>query len=595
MVFEAILPYFTIGMIFIMFFLIYQEKVRPAFSLLGTILIFIFVGVLSPEDLLAGFSNESIASIILLILITVGLRNNFRIEQLLDRLNAGVTSYRPFLIRMMGQVAILSSIINNTPVVAFMTPYIFNWGKRHNIAPSKLLIPLSFAAIFGGMITLIGTSTTLVLNGFLIDLDLPTLDVKGLFITGIAVTVTGILFLAFIGHRLLPDRKDVLETFETNQREYLVETRLKENSSLINQSILKGGLRNLKGLYLVEIIRNKRIISPVEPDEKILKDDILIFAGDTKEIMELDKSDLGIVLPKAAQSLSEGKVDAVEAVISGNSSLIGRMVRRTGFRNRYDAAIVAIHRNGEKITGKIGDVVLKSGDLLLLYAGNDFFEKVDLFRDIYIISNIREIFRPARKKTIALVIIGLLAIFFLAIGYFSLFTSLLIIFSIMAVFNMVTLQDVKREMDLNMISILVFSLAIGQAIIKTEAGDLIANLIIGVLEPYGKIAILCGLLFITTLMSSFITNVGAISIAFPLAYSLSNNLQMDGAPFYLAIAYAASAAFLTPISYQTNLIIYGPGGYSFKDFFKVGLPVSLVYLATTLICISLLYRDVLMP
>ena len=146
-----------------------------------------------------------------------------------------------------------------------------------------------------------------------------------------------------------------------------------------------------------------------------------------------------------------------------------------------------------------------------------------------------------------------------------------------------------------MISILVFSLAIGQAIIKTEAGDLIANLIIVVLEPYGRIAILCGLLIITTFLSSFITNVGAISIAFPLAYSLSNNLQMDGAPFYLAIAYAASAAFLTPISYQTNLIVYGPGGYSFRDFFKVGLPVSMVYLATTLICISLLYKDVLMP
>ena len=263
MVSSAILPYFTLGMIFIMFFLIYQEKVRPAFSLLGTILVFIFTGVLSPQDLLAGFSNESIASIILLILITVGLRNNFRIEQLLDRLNEGITSYRAFLIRMMAQVAILSSIINNTPVVAFMTPYIFNWGKRHNIAPSKLLIPLSFATIFGGMITLIGTSTTLVLNGFLIDLDLPSLDIKGLFITGLSVTVTGITFLAFIGHRLLPDRKDILETFETNQREYLVETRLQENSSLIDQTIVEGRLRNLKGLYLVEIIRNKRIISMV--------------------------------------------------------------------------------------------------------------------------------------------------------------------------------------------------------------------------------------------------------------------------------------------------------------------------------------------
>jgi len=292
--------------------------------------------------------------------------------------------------------------------------------------------------------------------------------------------------------------------------------------------------------------------------------------------------------------MAEGKVDVVEAVVGTNSSLIGRVVRRTGFRNRYDAAIVAVHRNGEMIRGKIGDVVLKSGDLLLLYAGDDFYEKVDLLRDIYIISHVREIKNPGRKKIIVLAITTLLAIVFLALGYFSLFTSLLIIFSIMAVFNIVTLTDVKREMDLNLISILVFSLALGQAIIKTDAANLIATGIINLLEPFGFVAILCGLMILTTLMSSFITNIGAISVAFPLAYSLSTNLQIDGMPFYLAIAYSASAAFITPISYQTNLIVYGPGGYSFRDFVKIGLPVTAVYLITTLACLTFIYRDILL-
>jgi len=159
---------------------------------------------------------------------------------------------------------------------------------------------------------------------------------------------------------------------------------------------------------------------------------------------------------------------------------------------------------------------------------------------------------------------------------------------------MITLQDVRRELDLNMISILVFSLVLGQAIIKTEAGDLAAGVIIGWLEPFGYVYIIAGLLIVTTILSSFITNVGAISIAFPLAYSVSQSLQLDGAPFYLAIAYAASAAFLTPISYQTNLIIYGPGGYSFNDFLRIGFPVTLVYLTTVLISIVMLYKDILL-
>ncbi|MCZ6898804.1 MAG: SLC13 family permease [Bacteroidetes bacterium] len=587
-------PHFVIAIITVAFYLIYKEILRPSISMLAAILVFIGSGILEPSDLLRGFSNEAIASIVLLIIITVGLRNNFNIELFLDNLFRGAKTYKGFLFRMMTQVAILSSFVNNTPVVVMMTPYVFSWGKRNNISPSKLLIPLSFATIFGGMITLIGTSTPLVLNGFLIDFKLTTLDIGGLFITGIAVTITGIIFIVFIGHKLLPDRRDIIEKFESNLREYLVETKLVPDSKLIGRSVIAGGLGNFKGMYLVEIIRENKILSPVEPQEIIRANDILIFAGDTENIVEIAKFGLGLELPKQVHSITSEKVEVIEAVISTNSSLIGKRLKNTDFRNRYDAAIVAIHRNGERLSGKIGDTVLRSGDLLLLYAGPEFTKKVDFFRDIYIISNLRELLKPDRRKIVSLAILGLLVIILLAVGYFSLFTSLLIIFSVMTALKMITLQDVKRELDLNLISILVFSLVLGQAIIKTDAGNLVAYLIIGTLEPYGILSILAGLFIVTTLLSSFITNVGAISIAFPVAYSVSQNLQMDGAPFYLVIAYAASAAFLTPISYQTNLIIYGPGGYSFGDFFKVGLPVTVVYLITAFVSIVLIYKDSLL-
>jgi len=389
-------PHFVIAIVTVAFYFIYKEILRPSLSMLAAILVFIGIGILEPSDLLRGFSNEAIASIVLLIIITVGLRNNFNIELFFDYFFQGAKTYKGFLFRMMTQVALLSSFVNNTPVVAAMTPYVFNWGKRHGISPSKLLIPLSFATIFGGMITLIGTSTTLVLNGFLIDFGLTTLDISGLFITGIAVTITGITFIVFIGHKLLPDRKDIIEKFESNLREYLVETKLVPDSKLIGRSVIAGGLGNFKGMYLVEIIRENKILSPVEPQEIIRANDILIFAGDTENIVEIAKSGLGLELPKQVHSITSEKVEVIEAVISTNSSLIGKRLKNTDFRNRYDAAIVAIHRNGERLSGKIGDTVLRSGDLLLLYAGPEFTKKVDFFRDIYIISTLRELLKPDR-------------------------------------------------------------------------------------------------------------------------------------------------------------------------------------------------------
>jgi di/tricarboxylate transporter len=475
-----------------------------------------------------------------------------------------------------------------------MTPYVVDWGKKNNIAPSRLLIPLSYATIMGGMITLIGTSTTLVLNGFLQDFNHPSLLFYDLFTIGIAVTISGILFIILFGYKLLPDHKDVLKTYNENKREYVAETRILPGSRLIGKDLIKGGLRNLKGVYLVEIIRHGRMISPVSPDEIMEEGDALFFAGNTHDIVDLINSDLGIELPTTARSFDHDKAEIIEAVLNNFSSLIGKSVKQSDFRNRYNAAIVAIHRNGRRLSGRIGDITLQPGDLLLLYTGSDFRDRVEIYRDLFVVSKLRDIVKPGKKKYYALGLIAASSLFLLIFGKISLFPALMIIFGIMIGFNLITTQDVKREMDLNMIAILVFSLAIGQAIIKTDAGNILATNLVNFLQQYGLVAILAGLLIITNLLASFIGNVGAVSIAFPLAYAMSQNLNIDGNPFFLTIAYAASAAFLTPISYQTNLIIYGPGGYKFKDFFKIGLPVNILYLSVALLVIIYRYRDILL-
>jgi di/tricarboxylate transporter len=583
-------PYVVLLVVAGLFFLIYRDLLRPSLAFLLSVMLFAILGILNSEEILSGFSNPSIASILLLILITGGLRKNFNLELLFDWIFRSANGYRRFLLRMMAQVAVLSSFINNTPVVALMTPYVFDWGRKHNISPSRLLIPLSFATIMGGMITLIGTSTTLVLNGFLIDFDLPPLLATDLLVIGGSITVSGIIFITFMGHRLLPNYKDILESFRQNRREYLVETTLSQSSRLSNKSVLDAGLRNLKGVYLVEIIRKNKVISPVKPSEVIREEDVMIFAGNTEEIMDLVKPGKGLSLPFQSKVSMNGQVEVVEAVVSNNSQLINKKVKDSDFRNKYDAAIVAVHRNGEKLRGKIGEIRLSPGDLLLLYSGPDFKQRIELYGDLYAVSILRQFMRPSPRKIYALITSILAALFFLFTGALTLFPSLLIIFSILAAFKMISIHDVKREIDLDLIAILVFSLAIGQAIIKTGTGDLIANAFLNILQPYGYLAVLSGLLILTTLLTSFISNVGAISIAFPLAFAVSKNLGGDGMPLYLAITYAASAAFLTPVGYQTNLIIFGPGGYKFKDFVKIGFPVTMIYLIVTLTCIYFLYQ-----
>jgi di/tricarboxylate transporter len=593
MIAESVQPWFVLFTVFVVFLLIYKEYLRASVSFLLAVLVFLLTGILNSDEVLSGFSNQSIISILMLILITTGIKKNFQLEYLFDAIFRKARSYRGFLLRMMSQVALLSTVINNTPVVALMTPYVVEWGKKNGIAPSRLLIPLSYATIMGGMITLIGTSTTLVLNGFLQDYNHPSLLFNDLFTIGIAVTIGGIVFIGLVGHKLLPNHQDVLKKYAENRREYVAETRIMPDSKLIGRNLVQAGLRNLKGVYLVEIIRREKMISPVSPDEVLEEGDTLFFAGNTHDIVDLINSGQGIELPSTARSFDNDKAEIVETVLNNFSSLVNKTVKQSDFRNRYNAAIVAIHRNGEKLSGRIGDITLLAGDLLLLYTGSDFRDRVEIYRDLFVVSKLRDIVKPGKKKYYALGLVFACAIFLLIFGKLTLFPALLLIFGIMIGFNLITTQDVKREMDLNMIAILVFSLAIGQAIIKTNAGDILATHIISFLEPYGIISILIGLIVFTNLLASIIGNIGAISIAFPLAYAISQNLHLDGNPFFLTIAYAASAAFLTPISYQTNLIIFGPGGYKFKDFFKIGMPVNFIYLSIALLVIIYRYRAIL--
>ena len=569
---------------------LYTEIIGPAFTFLIGVIVLGFFGILTPKEILSGMANEQIAVIILLLLLGDIIRKTDIIDGLFDKVFRKTKSYRGFLIKMIVVVSGFSAFLNNTPLVAIMMPYVHNWSKRNNIKPSKLLIPLSYAAILGGCATLIGTSTNLIVNGLVTDqLIVPGLKPLELFdftIVGLPMIILGSIYLILFGNKLLPDRKDVIADFSTTSREYLVEAQIRSSSKLIGKTIEGAGLRNLKGAFLVEITRGEQRLSAVSPSEIMQEEDILVFAGDTESIAEMINSDTGLALTQVGMFVKKPHTEVLEIVVSHNSTLITKTVRQTGFRGKYDAAILAVHRNGERIPGKIGAVKLKAGDVLLLLAGDDFAKRSYDTHDFYLISKIREFRKLKLYKSITLFGGVAAAIFLSAIGVISLFMALMILMIIILLLKIASPKDIPKSIDYNLAIIIVLSLAIGTAMIKTGMADIIANFIISVFKPFGPLGLLFGIFLITNLLASYITNKAAAAIIFPISVTAAINLGLPTTPFILIVAFAAAANFITPIGYQTNLMVYGPGGYSFKDYIKIGLPLTFIYMFVT---VAILY------
>jgi len=554
-----------------------REWIRPSLGFLLGGVILVLTGIIPGEILLEGFSNRQILTLFLLIWITAALRDQFDVMRKLDRFFASARSPRRFTLRMGLLVGGLSSVLNNTPIVALMIPYINNWGKRMGIHPSKLLIPLSFIAISGGMITLIGTSTNLVLNGFLEQNQLPLLGFGQFLVPGLMVTIAVLVFFITVGHRLLPDHPEPLESWAGNAREYLVETRVSETSRVIGKSIQDAGLRQLRGMFLLEIIRNQRVIAPVGPHEILESGDALVFVGQPDTIIDLVDADNGLDLNEQHHfELSEERA-LVEAVITANSDLAGQRVRESNFRERFGAGIVAIHRNGERLRGKIGEVRLQSGDLLLLSIGQSFRADQPRFKELYVVSELREDV-PKKSGRIWWFCAGILAIILGAIGaQWDMFTAFSLALLWLLIIGFTRMGQLKKELDLDLLFLLIGALALSEGFIRSGLAHSMANALLQITALWGETGALVGLFLLTLMLTSFITNAAAVAISFPLAYSASIEGTLPAGLYFTTIAFAASCAFITPMSYQTNLMIYGPGGYKMSDFIRVGVPVTVVY------------------
>ncbi len=588
--FDIILVF--IALAFILYSL-YTNLFGPAFTFVLAILFLGVFNVLSASEILYGLGNVQVAIILLLLVWGDMVRKTAVIERVFDRLFRSARSYNGFLTRMMVIVAAFSSLLNNTPLVAIMMPYVHNWCKRKNFSPSRFLIPLSYAAILGGSTTLIGTSTNLIVASMVQDQkivpNLKQLEMFDFIYVGIPMVLIGFLYVLLIGKKFLPDRKSPADEEGINARTYFIEARVRSGSYLIGKKMGESNLLNLKGLKLVEVIRDSISIQAYKTDTRLKEDDILVFAGETQKIADLVDRESGLVVSEIGMLARAKKAEVVEIVISQNSTLIGKEVQEVNFRAKYDAAVMALHRNGEQITNKMGNVELRAGDVLLVYAGPAFHSRTQSSQDFYFISHVKDFVKIDNYK-IYILLIGLIAAIALAALHIaSLFIGLLILIVLGMIMGLTTPKELPKSLDYNLALIIVMSLALGTAMIKTRAAELIANTFITLFMPLGRVGVLCGIYLITTILAAYITNKASVGIIFPIALTIATNLNLSPTPFILTVAYASAANFMTPHGYQTNLMVYGPGNYLFKDFFKIGAPLTILYMITTVAILSLLY------
>ena len=572
--------YVLVVVLFLIVFL-YKEIINPSLTFFIATVALLLGNVISPAEVLKGLSNEQIIIIFLLVLVTAGIRLAFG-TGLFDKLFNPALGPKAFLLRMMLTVSSMSAFLNNTPIVAFMIPYVKDWAKKTGNPASKFLIPLSFATILGGMITVIGTSTNLVLNGLIKQFNLPVLQFQDFLFLGISVTVMGWIYLYFVGYKLLPSNPNEIDALMENLREYIVETEIGNGSALVGKSVKDAGLRNLQDVFLVEILREERVISPVTPDEVLEAGDILFFSGNTQSIYKLIREDNGLSLPKSEIGDLGEHFHFVDAVIPANSALIGQRIKDSNFRERFNASIIAIHRDGRRVAGKVGETYLAGGDFLLLLAGEQPRQSTT-DSDLFFLSVPKRL-KQEEKKWLWWAGIGSLLLLALGvINIFPLFNVCVIILTGFVLLGVLTLTEIRKELDLSLLLILICSLAIGVGLEKSGTADWIARGLIFSVKGLGPVAVVASLFLITIFLTALITNAAAVAIVFPIAMALADQLHLTYTPFFVAIAFAASGDFMTPIGYQCNLMVYGPGGYKFRDFIRIGTPLTILY---TLICVT---------
>ena len=585
---------FVLVMIIIMLMLLLFEVVRADFVVFLFLVIFLMTNMISTEDALSGFSNEGLMTILLLFIVASAIEKHGVIEGVIYKLLGDNTSPRMALLKLLPPVGVSSGFLNNTPIVLALTPVIKDWALKRGFSPSKFLIPLSYITIIGGTLTLIGTSTNLIMHGLLISDGKEGYSFFQLAPVGIFILIVGLIYLVTIGYKLLPTHLGATEKIESETKEFLAEAEIGEDFEYSNHSVLDVTKHALKGIYIIEIIRDKRPLPEVNAYTYVEAGDRIIFSATLESIGDI-KDVKGLTLRTGSElTLDDLQTDdtvLIEAVVSHRSILVGKTLKSSQFKTRYQAGVIAIHRNNKRINSKVGDIVLKPGDTLLLLAHESFLDVNRYSDDFYIVTNLTPPDKFIRNKRQGLGVLLLLGVMisFVVLGILSMLKAMLVMVVILSLLKLITPRDVVTSVQFDVILLIGSAFGVGKAITNSGLASFVAEHIVDFAKPLGLIALLTALYIITNIFTELITNSAAAVIMYPIAIEVAEMMNVHYLGMVIAVTIAASSSFITPIGYQTNLIVYGPGGYKFTDYIKVGVPLSIITMIISVITIYFLW------
>lgn len=556
----------VIGSVITLLVLLVHGRVPTVILFTAFSVAYYLLGYVSEAIFLSSYSNSALVTLIVLLLVSLALERSSLVERLSRFVIRG--GERQAVFRISSFAVLMSAFLNNTAVVAGLLGMV---SKQNRIAPSKLLIPLSYAAILGGIVTLVGTSTNLVVNSLAINAGLPPLTLFQFTWVGLPVAVACVLVLVF-SSRLLPNNKDNPETLGAS---YFLEAVVQSGSSLIGRSIERNGMRQLDGLFLLEIVRGDRLLSPVGPDELIEIGDHLIFTGETEKVQGLQRFDGLSLIGGRANVLCN--TNLIQVVLTQQSELVNKTARDVDFRTLFDAGVVGIRRGDKRLTGQLGRIPLHVGDALLLAVGPDFRNRKNLDRNFHLLT--AEPLRPNLKTWENVLSLGGFACVVTgsALELFSLLQGMLVLLGTLLATNILTPSELRRRFPFDLWLVISAALTIAVALDKSGASDMLAAGLNRVFGGHGAWGALIGVYLLTWAMTELVTNNAAAALAFPIAISSAQSLGVSPTPFVMVVAYAASAGFLMPFGYQTHLMVYSVGRYKIVDFLRVGWPVCLTY------------------
>lgn len=580
----------TLAVVFCTVFVLVVTRISSDVVLVGGLSTLMLSGVLTPEQALRGLANPGLATVGVLYVVAAGLVNTGTVHAIGAVLLGRPRSVRSAQLRLMLPVAGLSGFLNSTPVVAMLVPVVEDWSRRCQLSVSKLMIPLSYAAILGGTLTLIGTSTNLVVYGLVRDRT--SLGPMGFFeigAVGLPCAIVGLLFVVAAQKWLLPERKSPLTDFG-DAREYAVEMVLEPTSPMIGKSVEIAGLRHLPGAFLAGIERGATILPAIAPRETLRAGDRLLFVGVVDSLADLLRMRGLVPAPDQLFKLDSPRAERrlFEVVVSESCPMTNRTIRDGRFRNRYSAVVLAVARDGERMRGKIGDIVLRAGDTLLLESGPDFLTQQRNSRDFLLVSEIQGVTIPRHDRSWVAVAILAAMVLTAATGALSMLEAGLIASGLMLITRCLKVNEARASVNWSVLAVIGASLGIGEAMQSSGAAATIASNWLSLAGTNPWLALLAVYL-ITSLLTEVMTNNAAAVMVFPLAAATANALGVSLWPFVVVIMMAASASFATPIGYQTNLMVYGPGGYRFADFLRIGVPMNVLMGLVTVVLTPLIW------